>query len=143
MKYTIDYEANPKTDEIQILGNGIMAYAKQQKELAPLDFFAFFLRDEKQKIQGGCNGSTLYGCLYIDQLWVNESLRNQGYATRLIASAEQWGKEHHCTFATVNTMDWEALAFYKKLGYAIEFERHGFDKNSVFYFLRKNFSPVT
>ena len=37
-------------------------------------------------------------------------------------------------------MDWEALAFYQKLGYEIEFERHGFAKNSIFYFLRK---PLT
>jgi hypothetical protein len=35
-------------------------------------------------------------------------------------------------------MDWEARGFYGKLGYHIEFERHGFLKNSVFYFLRKS-----
>ena len=80
----------------------------------------------------------MYGCLYIDQLWLKESLRHQGYGTELVKQAEQFGKKHHCVFAAVNTMDWEALAFYKKLGYAIEFERHGFFHNSVFYYLRKN-----
>lgn len=38
-------------------------------------------------------------------------------------------------------MDWEALGFYQKLGFIIEFERRGFLKDSVFYFLRKKFSP--
>ena len=50
---------------------------------------------------------------------------------------EKFGKEKGCTFATVNTMDWEALGFYKRQGFTIEFERHGFKKESVFYFLRK------
>jgi GNAT superfamily N-acetyltransferase len=34
-------------------------------------------------------------------------------------------------------MDWEALGFYQKLGFKIEFQRAGFHKNSIFYFLRK------
>ncbi len=32
----------------------------------------------------------------------------------------------------------KALDFYKKLGYYVEFARKGFDKNSIFYFLRKD-----
>ena len=89
-------------------------------------------------LTGRCNGNTLYGSLYIDQLWVTESLRNIGYGAELINAAEQFGKDKGCTFATVNTMDWEALEFYKKMGYGIEFERHGYSKNSTFYFLRKS-----
>ncbi len=38
----------------------------------------------------------------------------------------------------VNTMDFEALNFYKKLGYMVEFERRGFEKDSIMYFLCKN-----
>jgi hypothetical protein len=34
-------------------------------------------------------------------------------------------------------MSFEAPEFYKKLGYYVEFERHGFDKDSVFYFTRE------
>jgi hypothetical protein len=34
-------------------------------------------------------------------------------------------------------MDWEALPFYQKLGYEVEFTREGFQKNSKMYFLRK------
>ena len=53
--------------------------------------------------------------------------------------AEKFGRSKGCNFAAVNTMNWEALEFYKKLGYHIEFERHGFFKDSIFYFLRKDF----
>ncbi len=138
MHYPITFEANPSQDDIQCLYNGISAHAKHQKGIRPLDFFAYFVRDQKNNILGGCNGNTLYGCLYIDSLWVADSLRGKGYGTKLVRAAEQYGLEHGCTFAAVNTMDWEALGFYKKLGFEIEFERHGFIQDSIFYFLRKS-----
>ena len=54
-------------------------------------------------------------------------------------AAEKLAQEKGCISAAVNTMDWEALDFYKKLGYRVEFERHGLAKDSICYFLRKNF----
>lgn len=137
MKYKITQEANPKPDEVQVLGDGIMAYATQKKGHKPIEFFAFFIRDENNKICGGCSCCNLYGCLYVDQLWLQENLRGKGYGTQLMLAAEKLGKEIGCTFSTVNTIDWEALGFYKKLGYKVDFERHGFLKDSIFYFLRK------
>lgn len=137
MTYKIVYEKNPHADDIQVLGDGTIEYAIQQRGHKPMEFFAFFIRDANNKILGGCNGCNLYGCLYIDQLWVTESLRGQGYGIKLMQAAEKFGQEQGCGFATVNTFDWEALDFYKKQGFQVEFERHGFNKGSVFYFLRK------
>lgn len=137
MSYEIVFEENPKYSDLQALGNGIMEDARKQKGFKPWEFFAFFIRDDKNKILGGCNGNIFYGCLYIDQLWVIESLRGQHYGTKLIRAAERLGREKKCTFAVVNTMDWEALDFYKKQGFTVEFERHGFDKGSVCYSLAK------
>ncbi len=136
--YPITFEAHPSSDDIQRLYDGISAYAKHQKGIRPFEFFAYFIRDQNNNILGGCNGNTLYGCLYIDSLWVADSLRGQGYGTKLIGAAEQYGLEHACTFAAVDTMDWEALGFYKKLGFEIECERHGFIQDSICYFLRKS-----
>ncbi len=143
MKYTINYEKNPKADDIQILNGGIMEYAKQKKGMNQLDFFAFFIRDEEERIVGGCGGDNVYGCFFIGQLWVTEELRGKGYGTKLMESAEKLAKECGCNFMAVNTMDWEALDFYKKLGFYVEFERRGFDKNSIFYFLRKDLGGIT
>jgi hypothetical protein len=39
---------------------------------------------------------------------------------------------------TVTTMDWEALPFYKKLGYQIEYVREGYENASRQFLLRKN-----
>lgn len=80
----------------------------------------------------------MYGGLFVGQLWVKETLRGMGYGTQLMQKAEELAEKSGCNFIAVNTFDWEALDFYKKLGYYVEFERKGFDNNSTFYFLRKN-----
>lgn len=138
MNYQISYEINPKSEDIQILNDGIMEQAKQKKGMKQLDFFAFFIRNENGEIIGGCSGDNMYGGLYVGQLWMAEELRGKGYGTQLMQKAEALAKESKCNFIAVNTFDWEALDFYKKLGFYVEFERKGFDKNSVFYFLRKD-----
>jgi GNAT superfamily N-acetyltransferase len=139
MSYSIQYESNPNAADIQTLNDGIMEYAKQKKGMKQLDFFAFFIRDEEGHIVGGCAGDNMYGGFLVGQLWVVEPLRGKDYGTKLMQAAEKLARESKCRFMAVNTMDWEALDFYKKLGFYVEFERKGFDKNSVFYFLRKDF----
>jgi uncharacterized protein YciI/GNAT superfamily N-acetyltransferase len=137
--YSIQYEKNPTPKDIEILSLGISLNAKAKRGLDPVVPFAFFIRDENNEIKGGCNGNIGYDWLYVDQLWIDESLREQGYGTKLMNSAEALARENKCVSAAVNTGDWEALDFYKKLGFRVELERQGLAKNSKFYFLRKDF----
>jgi GNAT superfamily N-acetyltransferase len=138
MKYTTTYENHPTTEDIQVLSNGITSYAVEKKFQKPLQPFAFFIRDEDGKIRGGCNGVLLYGCMHVDQLWIEEPLRKKGYGTQLMQAVEKLAKENECQFLSVNTMSWEALDFYKKLGFEVDLARHGYANDSIFYFLRKN-----
>ena len=133
----MSYEENPKQEDIQILYDGLKDHMIAKRNLSPIRFFAYYIKDDDGKIVGGCNGDILYGCLYVGTLWVDASLRGKGYGTKLMQAAEQLGKDSKCNFMAVNTMDWEALDFYKKLGYSVELERKGFEKDSIFYFLRK------
>lgn len=138
MKYTIFYDPHPKQEDTKIIWQGINEYARDMRGLSEGKPFGFFVKDESNNIKGGCAGYIFYGCLYVDILWVDQTLRNQQYGTQLMKEAEKLAKNEHCNFITVNTFDFEALGFYQKLGFVIEFERQGFDKNSIMYFLRKN-----
>ncbi|MBS4168989.1 GNAT family N-acetyltransferase [Parachlamydia sp. AcF125] len=120
-----------------ILFNGINEEAGRVKGLNPIRTFCFSIENSQKEILGGVNGIAYYGCLYVDMLWVSSKLRNKGWGTKLMQQAETLGKQEDCSFATVNTMDWEALPFYQKLGYTIEFVREGYQKNSKMYFLKK------
>jgi ribosomal protein S18 acetylase RimI-like enzyme len=137
-KYSIIFEKNPHSNDIQILNDGIMSEHKKKMNMKPLDFFAYFIRNDNSKIVGGCAGDNMYGGLFVGQLWVQEALRGKGYGKQLMSLAEDLAKKSQCRFISVNTFGWEALDFYKKLGFYVEFERCGFDKDSIFYFLRKD-----
>lgn len=138
MRYQIEFTANPDQEDTSSLSKGVSVYAIQHGH-TPIEPFGFFVRDKNNQVLAGCNGNIGYGWVYIDQLWVDESLRSQGYGTSLMQAAEKLAKEKNCMAAAVCTMDWEALDFYKKLGYHIEFERHVPLKTPVCYFLRKDF----
>ena len=51
---------------------------------------------------------------------------------------EDYARKNNCKFISLSTMNFEAPDFYKKLGFQIDFERHGLEKDFVCYFMRKN-----
>lgn len=139
--YKIFYEKSPAVKDVAKLSQGLIEHARIMRGHVAMQSFAFFIRDHKyrikSRIQGGCHGYLCYGCLHVDQLWIESKLRGQGFGTQLMLAAENLATQNACLFATVCTMDWEARDFYRKLGYVVEFERHGYLRNSVLYFLRK------
>lgn len=126
---TIPYE--------EILFRGISEEAFQAKGLPPIRPYSVFIKDQKQNVLGGISGTTFYGSLYIDSLWIDKTIRHQGWGTKLMLEAESIGRKRGASFVTLNTMDWEALPFYQKLGYSVEFIREGYEKHSKMYMLRK------
>ncbi len=136
-KLNITYEENPTPAELTILNDGLCAEAYKKRGLDKIAPFCFFLKDEHAQILGGVEGITYYGCMYIDIFWVEENYRGKGYGRALMIKAEELSVLRKCTFVTVNTMDFEAKPFYERLGYEVEFERKGYQKNSILYFLYK------
>lgn len=137
MSYRLETQEFISPDCEALLFKKINEDAAQIKGMDPIRTFGIFLKDETQNVLGGVTGITYYGCLYTDMLWVDKTLRGQGWGTKLMHQAEAIGRQRHCTFATVQTMDWEALPFYQKLQYAIEFTRGGYEKKSRLFMLRK------
>jgi ribosomal protein S18 acetylase RimI-like enzyme len=135
--YHLEHYNTIPTEYEGILFKGISEYAFQEKGLPPIQPFSIFIKDQKQNVLGGISGVTFYGSLYIDSLWIDKTLRHRGYGTKLVQEAEKIGKDRGAVFVTLNTMDWEGLSFYQKLGYSIEFVREGYEKDSKMYMLRK------
>ena len=121
----------------QLLFDGINLQAGLLRRMQAIKQFSVEVRRRDLEIFGGATGISIYGNLYVDMLWIAPDLRGLGWGTKVMKQAEIIGKDRGCSFATVNTMDWEALPFYQKLGYMVEFTREGFEKGSKMYFLRK------
>lgn len=137
IEYFFEYQKEPIQEDEQVLFEGIADEAVLKKKMDRISPFGIFIKDSRGIVVGGINGFSCYGCLYVDMLWLKDALRKQCLGKKLMLEAEKIGRERRCTFATVDTMDWEALQFYEKLGYNVEFIRKGFEKESKMYMLRK------
>lgn len=135
-EYKIRYKENLSAKEEAVLIDGII-FEANAKGMGKIQSFGFFIEDSKNGILAGVKGTTYYGCLYVDSLWVSKEHRHKKWGSQLMAAAEKLGRERNCTFATLTTMDWEARPFYQKLGYQIEYTREGYENNSKMYVLRK------
>jgi GNAT superfamily N-acetyltransferase len=135
----IEHTLSPSGHDIDFLTTKINKAAKDlgiNEEAYP---FAFFMRDHQEEIIAGCNGSVVYGAIYTDQLWVDESYRGKGLGKQLMQRVHNYGREIGCTMATVSTMSFQnARNFYEHLGYVCDFERAGYIHDSTCLFLRKS-----
>ena len=52
-------------------------------------------------------------------MWLDESVRRQGYGRTLVTMAEQIATERGCHAAHLDTMSFQALGFYLKPGYTV------------------------
>ena len=75
--------------------------------------------DADGSIIGGLLGGTYWGWMYIDILWVREDHRRQGIGSRLLTEAEKEAMRRGCHHVHVDTMSWQAPAFYQKHGYEV------------------------
>jgi GNAT superfamily N-acetyltransferase len=81
---------------------------------------SYVLKDDSGQVMGGIN-ATLYcwNILYIDVLYVDEAHRGKGLGRLLLERAEREAKALGGYMSHLDTFDWQAKAFYEKLGYVI------------------------
>jgi len=67
---------------------------------------------------GGLVGHTWANWLHVTFLWVDPEHRGSGLGTRLLTTAEHIAREERaCTAVRLETWDFQAPDFYRKLGY--------------------------
>lgn len=133
----IEHTNSPALKDIEYLTAKINEETKE--EYGSSVPFAFFIRNKDEQIIAGCNGYVIFGCIYTDQLWVDYNYRHQGYAKSLMQQVHEYGRKKSCSMATICTMTFQnAINFYEKLGYKVDFERQGYAKNASCLFLRKD-----
>ncbi len=130
-----EYQKNPNEKDLNILLEGINNEATEHG-MSRVQPFGIYLKDG-EKVVGGVYGYYIYGCVHTDMLWLSKEMRHKGWGLKLMRESEAIARVRKCKFATANTMDWEALPFYQKLGYQIEFTQEGYEMNSKMYRLRK------
>jgi len=100
-----------------------------------------FLKDDAGQTYGGIIGEICWNWMEIQYLFVDASHRGAGYGKKLLAEAEKLARDKRCEFMKLDTLSFQALDFYKKLG----FEVYGVIENAgrhTHYYLKKDLDAI-
>lgn len=96
-----------------------------------------FIANENGHFIGAIVVELFWGALHIKYVYVDDNYRGKRVGTELIKYALKYGKDKKCPFAFVETMSFQALDFYRKAGFELEFTRTGYKYGTSFHYLRK------
>jgi GNAT superfamily N-acetyltransferase len=91
---------------------------------------------------GGLWGRTAFGWLFVELLFVPESLRGQGVGRELMRRAEVEALTRGCHAAWLDTFQFQARGFYERLGYTCFGELDDYPPGFSRYFLKKILKPL-
>ncbi|WP_059359941.1 bifunctional GNAT family N-acetyltransferase/NUDIX hydrolase [Parachlamydia acanthamoebae] len=81
--------------------------------------------------------------LHIKFLFIEERYRGQGIGRYLMNHALEHGKKRGCHFAFVETMNFQAVEFYQRLGFVTESSRGGYAKDTILHYLKKSLAGAS
>ncbi len=74
---------------------------------------------ESDEIVGGLYGATAFSHLWVDLLFVPESMRGIGIGRELMSKAEAEATRRGCRAVVLDTFSFQARGFYERLGYSV------------------------
>lgn len=144
-RYTITLEANTSSDDLKAVHDGLSAYNRSQLGFDAGDVFQMLnliVRANDGTVVGGLLGETFWDWLHINILWLREDLRGQDLGSDLMGMAEAEALKRGCHSVFVDTMSFQALPFYEKLGYTVWGQLEDFPPGHTRYFLKKQLRPA-
>lgn len=133
----LDFKENARVNRmlIEAIDDGLTLFNEAvypDPAAAPI---ALAIEDAEGRVVGGLTGRSAYGWMKVSTIWVNESLRGQGWGTKLIAMAERVAKERNCHGIHLDTHGFQAPRFYERLGYERfgELENYPGEHSHIYY----------
>lgn len=147
-RYIFDQTISPQREEY--LTNQLLAFNQTHSTAFPIEHIdplplQISLLDATGTVLGGLVGRThtIPQWFEISIIWIDESLRRHSLGRQLMEEAECEARRRGCHYARVATSDFQAPAFYQKLGYIL----YGTLENcppgeTVFYFWKNLDQPA-
>ena len=134
---SITLVAELSEEDVWFVRRSLREYNTRHLETRDERRYAAFSSGEGGARDGGIVFTEFGNWLEIDYLWVDEAQRRRGIGSRLLHAALSQGRDHGCTHAFTNTYSFQALPFYRKIGFDIVFEQKHYPITSSRYFLTK------
>jgi GNAT superfamily N-acetyltransferase len=135
--YRIIYVDQPDDTAWKVIGGGIQDFNTQQAGDGHGKPLCFLLYSPGRELVGGVIGETHWDWLYINLMFVHESLRGMGYGRQLLAHAEEEARKRGAKNVYLDTFSFQAPDFYKKLGYRVFGELQDFPPGHQRFYLAK------
>lgn len=135
--YRIALEEKPEPGDIQALVKGLTEFNAAQSGGDTPNYLLVTVRDGDGALAGGLLGATYLGWLQIQVVWLDEATRGHGHGCQLMALAEQEARRRGFFNCFVETLSFQALAFYEKCGYTVFSRLADFPPGGARYALTK------
>ncbi|MEJ8308311.1 GNAT family N-acetyltransferase [Agrobacterium larrymoorei] len=128
---------HPAPEDIAAIGANLSAFNDADIGFADRKPLAVMVRADDGALLAGVSGYTAWGWLYVQWLWVDESLRGQQIAGRMLAAAEDEARARGCYSAWIDTFNPVAEKAYRRQGYEVFGELPDFPIGRTRKFLKK------
>jgi GNAT superfamily N-acetyltransferase len=113
----ITFESAPTPEQVRFLEERLHESNVAATGIDDGQLLSFFLPGDAGEIRAGLCGHTWGAVCEVRQLWVHESLRNQGLGRALMEAAEAEARRRGCRQMLVETHSFQGPDFYRKLGF--------------------------
>ena len=127
----------PQEDEFAALRNGLNGFNEAVAGHHYRERIASFIKDAEGGVRGGILGEIKWGWLHIEGLWVDDTLRRDGWGGRLLGAMEQYAQSKGISNYHLETTSFQALPFYQKQGYEVFGQLPDMPPGHISYFLKK------
>lgn len=117
METTIEVTSEPSGTDLALVGDNLAAFNEGDVGPAGKVPLVVLVRDEEGTVVAGISGYTAWGWLYVQWLWVDEKLRGQHIAGKMLEAAENEAVSRGCHGAYIDTFNPKALKVYQHQGY--------------------------
>jgi ribosomal protein S18 acetylase RimI-like enzyme len=114
---TVEVTGEIHADSRDLISRGLAEFNAQHlgdHKWVDLDVY---VRDTHGKVVAGLIGGSVFDRFYVYALWVAGDRRQLGLGTRILRAAEQAAIERGCRIVFLDTLTFQAPAFYEKRGY--------------------------
>lgn len=129
--------SQPQENDFEVLKNGLNGFNEQHTGTLFREKISSFVKDENNQTVGGILGEIKWGWLYIEGLWVSDSVRSKGLGSSLLNKLESYATSKGVTNFRLETTSFQALDFYNKQGYVVFGQLPDMPPTFTSYFLKK------
>jgi len=133
----IEVIENPEQALIDFLDKQIADFNWANWEVSKRLPLAVQVKNDQGEVVAGAAARTFGDWLLIDTLWVSEALRGQDVGNKILTELEMAGKKRGCVKCLLDTLNFQAMPFYQKYGYEIQWTQEGYPKTGCKYFMVK------